>query len=415
MLPPVKTPVKKLEAYKKIISNNLFKEVQELSRELKGLKIVMINATAQGGGVAEILQSLIPLMKGLGLDASWHVLPPDQNFFKLTKNLHNALQGKKYLLSQKSKNLYNCYQKKTVKLMKDMKSDVWVIHDPQPAGIIKHHPNLHPVISHIHIDTTHPNQKVWQFLKSFLLDYDKIIFSLKDFIDKSLPKEKVVVFPPAIDPLTDKNSPLSSAKAKNILKRFGINTKKPLISQVSRFDPWKDPLGVIRAYQLAREKIPDLQLALVGLCLAVDDPEALKVFKEVERAAKGDPNIFLFADPRILRKMKVDTFVNAFQVGSNVVLQKSTKEGFGLTVTEAMWKGKPVIGGKAGGIKLQIKNGQNGFLVSSPQEASARIIEIFRNPTLAKKLGKAARQTAIEKFLMPRLLRDYLKLFRELL
>jgi len=415
MLPFVKTPIRKIEEYKTVIADTLFEEIKGLAKDLGGLKVTMINSTPRGGGVAEVLKSLVPLMKGVGIDACWYVIPPGRNFFGLTKEIHNALQGKEYLLSFQSRRLYHYYMKRAAKEILDMKSDIWVLHDPQPVGISHYLPNFHPSISHIHIDTSQPNKETWHFIKPFLITYDKVIFSTKEFVPKDFPKDKIVIFPPAIDPLTEKNKPLKLTTAKNILKNFGINTSKPLISQVSRFDPWKDPLGVIRAYYLAKKKIPDLQLALVGLFLALDDPEAMKVFREVRKWAEGDPNIFLFSDPQELGSLKVDVFVNAFQTGSDIILQKSIREGFGLTVSEAMWKEKPVIGGNVGGIKLQIKNGQNGFLVSSPEETAKRIVQLLKNPELAEKLGRASRQTVREKFLMPRLLRDYLRLFHELI
>jgi len=414
MLPYVRTPVRKIEEYKDIIPRQLLEEIKTLAKSLRGLKVIMINATPRGGGVAEILRSLVPLMKGVGLEAHWHVIPPGRKFFGLTKEIHNALQGKEYTLSSHSRRLYQYHMERAAKAMLDMKSDIWVLHDPQPVGIIHYLPNFHPSISHIHIDTSQPNKETWHFLEPFLLRYDKIIFSSKDFVAKTLPRKKVIVFPPAIDPLSNKNQPLRLETAKKILENFGIDPKKPLISQVSRFDPWKDPLGVISAYYVAKKKIPNLQLALAGLFLALDDPEAMKIFKEVRKWAEGDPNIFLFAQPQELGSLKVNVFINALQVSSDVILQKSTKEGFGLSVTEAMWKGKAVIGGKVGGIKIQIENGKNGFLVSSPEEAAKRIVQLLQNPQLSKKLGLAAHQTVKEKFLMPRFLRDYLKLFKEL-
>lgn len=415
MLPEVKTKVKKLKDYKGIIKDSLFSEITKLARDLKGLKVVMINATPKGGGVAEILNSLIPLMRGLDIDARWHVIPAGQIFSGLlTKEIHNALQGKEYTLPQSSRKLYLQHTKNLTKLLKDMKADIWVLHDPQPAGLISCLPNLHPSISHIHIDTSNPNKSAWNFIEPFLLQYDKIIFSLKDFVAKNLPKEKVVVFPPAIDPLTKKNRPLSLIKAKKILKRIGISPKQPLISQISRFDPWKDPLGVIKAWKLAKKKIPALQLAYAGIFLALDDPDAIRIFKKVEKVVKNEKDVFLFADPKTLSNLKVDTFINALQSGSDVILQKSLREGFGLSVTEAMWKGKPVIGGNVGGIKLQIENGKSGFLVSSPEEASKKIVQLVENPKLTNKLGKAARERVREKFLIPRFLRDYLKLFHQL-
>ena len=414
MLPFVETPTFSLKKYKGIIPDELFREVKSLAKGLKGLKVVMINSTPQGGGVAEILANLIPLMKGLKINADWHVIPPGKKFFGLTKEIHNALQGKEYSLNFQSRRLYRFHMERAVKLMLDMEADVWVIHDPQPLGVIHYLPNFHPSISHIHIDTSRPNTEAWHFIEPFLLMYDRIIFSIKDFVPKSFPKRRVEVFPPAINPFTRKNKPLSPKMAKSILRSFRINPNNPLVSQVFRFDPWKDPLGSIKAYKIAKKKIPNLQLALVGLFIAPDDPEALKVFKETQKEAKGDPDIFLFSNPQELGSLRVDTFVNAFQTGSDVVLQKSLKEGFGLTVTEAMWKEKPVIGGRVGGIKLQIKNGKNGFLVSSSEGAAKRIVQLIKNPELAEEIGIAARQTVKEKFLMPRLLRDYLKLFHDL-
>ncbi len=414
MLPYVKIPKIKLEKYKEAISKNLFNEIKDLAKDLKKLKVVIINSTPRGGGVAEILKNLVGLMQGVGLKAEWHIIPPNRKFFGLTKELHNALQGKDFILSFKARRLYQRHMEESARLMLDMKSDVWVINDPQPAGVIHYLPKFHPSIIHMHIDTSHPNKEAWGFIEPMLLSYDRIIFSTKDFTSPALPKQKLRIIPPAIDPLSDKNKPLSVHTAKSILQNFGIDPTKPLMTQVSRFDPWKDPIGVIQSYYIAKNKIPNLQLALVGLFLAIDDPEAIKILKTVKKHAKGDPDIFLFYDPQSLGSLKVDIFVNTFQVGSDVILQKSTKEGFGLTVTEAMWKGKPVIGGKVGGIKIQIKNGYNGFLVTSPKEAAKRVIQLIKNPALSERLGKRARQTVKEKFLMPRLLRDYLKLFREL-
>jgi trehalose synthase len=418
MLPIVETSTKSFNAYKNIISLELFNEVRGLAKEMKGLKVVMINATPRGGGVAEILQGLVPLMKGLGIKAEWQVIPPRKEFFYLTKELHNALQGKEFSLDFNSRKLYQRYIEKTASLMlDDKKADVWVMHDPQPVGLAQYlsDSEFHPLISRIHIDTSLPNREAWNFIKGFLLQYDKIIFSSKDFVHKDIPKDKAVIMPPAIDPFTEKNKEMSLRRAKDVLKAFGIKTNKPLMAQISRFDPWKDPMGVIEAYRIAKKEIPDIQLALVGLFLASDDPEAKKVFQQARKAANHDPDIFLFSDPNYLGDLSVDSFVNAFQTGSDIVLQKSIKEGFGLTCTEAMWKGNSVIGGNVGGIKLQINNGKNGFLVSSPQEAAERSIYLLKNPLIKEKMGRAAKSTVKRKFLIPRLLRDYLKLFKQLL
>lgn len=418
MLPTVETPAKNFNAYKSIIPKSLFSEVKALAKELKGTKVIMINATPRGGGVAEILQSLVPLMKGLGIKAEWQVIPPRKEFFNLTKELHNALQGKNFSLRFESRKLYQRYIEKTAFLMLDDKeADVWVVHDPQPAGLIQYlsDAEFHPLISRIHIDTTYPDKETWNFIKSFLLQYDKVVFSHKDFAHKDIPRDKRVIMPPAIDPFTPKNKEMPFSKAKDILRAFGINSAKPLMAQVSRFDPWKDPIGVIEAYRAVKKKVPNVQLALVGLFLASDDPEAKKIFKQAKQAANNDPDIFLFSDPNYLGDLSVDSFVNAFQTGSDVILQKSIREGFGLVVAEAMWKAQPVIGGNVGGIKLQIKDGKNGFLVSSPEEAAEKTIYLLHNPDIKKTMGKAAKRTVSKKFLMPRLLRDYLKLFKQLL
>jgi trehalose synthase len=415
MLPEVnRTPAVKLDKYRGIITDKLFEEIVDLAKNFKGLNVAHINATPRGGGIAELLKSLVPLMKGVGLKAKWYNNPPGERFFYKTKHIHNSLQGERFKFPFSARKLYIRHMETTGKLMQDMKSDIWIIHDPQPVGLISYMPNFHPSIWRVHIDTSHPNKEAWEFIYPFMMMYDRIVFTSKDFVGPLLPRKKVRIFPPAIDPLTIKNSPLDLKNAKNILKSLGINSQKPLVVQVARFDPWKDPLGVIAAYKIAKKRIPNLQLALLGLFLARDDPEALKVFREVKRKVKNDPDVFLFSDPAQIGSLKVDVFVNAFQTAATVVLHKSVREGFGLSVSEAMWKGKAVIGGNVGGIKLQIRDGKNGFLVSSPKEAAKRIVQLIKNPQLAKKLGKAAKKTVREKFLMPRLLRDYLKLFKEL-
>lgn len=413
MLPQVETPIKNLEKYKGIISQELFEEIKNLARQFKGLKVNMVNATPRGGGVAEILKSLIPLMKGIGIQAEWYTIPPREDFFKITKEIHNALQGKEYEFPFWHRVRYLQHIETSARLMKDMKADIWVIHDPQPAGVILYLPRFRPSVCRIHIDLTFPNQEAWNFFAGIFRMYDRVVLTSKEFVRKEI-KEKAVVFPPAIDPLMPKNRPLDLARAREILKNYGLDPSQPIISQVSRFDPWKGFLEIIEAYQISKRKIHNLQLALVGFFLALDDPEAMKIFRLVRKKSEKNPDIFLFSDPQMLGSLKVDDFVNAIQVASNAILQNSIREGFGLSVTEAMWKGKTVIGNKAGGIKLQIANGKNGFLVSSPKELAKRIAQVVKNPRLAEEMGERARETVEEKFLMPRLLKDYLELFKEL-
>ncbi|MFA5083819.1 MAG: glycosyltransferase [Candidatus Paceibacterota bacterium] len=414
MLHKVRTSVQKLEDYENLISAGLFRDIKRLSEELNGLKVNMVNSTPRGGGVAEILRSLVPLMKGVGLKAEWYNIPPKEEFFKITKEIHNALQGKEYEFPFWQRVNYLQHIERSAFLMREMKPDIWVVHDPQPAGVILYLPHFHPSVCHMHIDLTAPNKEAWDFISGFLGLYNKVILSSRDYVSKDM-KEKAVVFPPAIDPLSSKNQVSRIAFPKNFLKNFGIDPSRPLISQISRFDPWKGFPELIEAYRLAKRKIPGLQLALVGFFLAKDDPEGMKIYKLIKEETKKDSDIFLFSDVRMLGSVKVDEFVNAIQRVSDVILQNSIREGFGLSVTEAMWKEKAVIGNKAGGIKIQIKNGKNGFLTSSPEETAKKIIRLIKNPRLTKKLGKAARETVKEKFLMPRLLRDYLKLFKELL
>lgn len=412
MLPEVRTTSQKIEKYKDVISGELYREINKLAPNFQGLKVNMVNSTPRGGGVAEILKSLVPLMKGIGIRAKWYTIPPREDFFKITKEIHNALQGKECDFPFWERVKYLQHIERSAFLMKDMKADIWVIHDPQPAGVILYLPKFHNSICHLHIDLTAPNKEAWEFISGFVGTYDKVIVSSKDFIQREI-KNKTVVISPAIDPLSRKNMPRGLKESKEILKNYGINVSDPLISQVSRFDPWKGFLELIDAYEIAKKKIPNLQMALVGFHLASDDPEAINVYKIVKERTKNDPNIFVFSDPEMLGSLKVNDFVGAVQTASDVILQNSKKEGFGLTVTEAMWKQKAVIGGNAGGIRLQIKNGENGFLVSTPRDCARRIVQLVKNPELAEKMGKAAKESVRKNFLMPRLLRDYLKIFGE--
>jgi len=414
MLPLVRTQSQKLDKYKKLTPPGTIREIKQLAKELKGLKVFHVNATPRGGGVAEVLKSLVPLMKDVGLKAEWYTIPPRNHFFDITKRMHNALQGKNYKFPFAARKKYMLHMARTADSMRNMQPDIWVIHDPQPAGVIMFLPKFRPAISRLHIDLTSPNHEVWKFVSGFLDGYDKVVLSSQEFVREEV-KKKAVVFQPAIDILATKNQALPLVEAKEILKSYGIDPNKPLISQVSRFDPWKDPLGVMTAYKKAKKKIPDLQLAMVGFMLARDDPEAEKVYLKAKKVAEKDPQIFLFAELEQLGSLRVDIFVNAMQTASDIILQKSIREGFGLTTAEAMWKGKAVIAGNVGGIKLQIKNGQNGFLVSTLEETADRIVQLISSPKLRKRIGVEAKKTVQAKFSIPRLLRDYLRLFKEVI
>jgi len=407
----------RIAAYRKAVGDESIKEIKKIAKPLRGLRVVHVNSTAKagGGGVAEILRSLLPLMRDVGLNAKWTIITPPKEFFGVTQKIHDSLQGSHSGLSDDDKKLYIETGKKIAESFKKEKADVWIFHDPQPLAIPFFADRLKSAISRIHIDLSSPNKDTWNFLLPFFEPYKKIIFSMDEFVNPKIPREKVKIFAPAIDPLISKNKALPRSVAKRVIASHNIHPDKPLIAQISRFDRWKDPIGVIKAFYIAKNEIPDLQLVLLGLMLASDNPRSATVLKRVQRYVRGDPaNIHLLYDPEEI-KTENETLVNAFQAGSDVVIQKSIKEGFGLTVTEAMWKGKPVIGGRAGGIKLQIKDGRNGFLVSSPEECGQRIVELIKNPALSRRMGRRARESVKKKFLIPRLLRDYLNLFKEVL
>ncbi len=404
---------KQFKDYKFFCNKSLVQKIEKQAKTLKGLKVIHINATPDGGGVAELLKSLVPLMNSVGLDAEWYSLKANTEFFEITKKIQNALQNGRGKLTEKEKNLYLEYNKRLAIFTKKLKADIWVIHDPQPMPIAFMNPKIYPAIWQCHIDTSRPSRPVWNFLKPFLEGYDRIIFTMPDFAQSHSSAVKKVFFPPAIDPLSETNLPMTQDEAKRIMHDCGIKIEKPVITQVSRFDQHKDPIGVIKAFIIAKQKISDLQLALLGIPIAKDDPESAAVFAEVKKYARNFKDIHLFYNIKNM-DISVEKLVNAFQTGSDIILQKSKKEGFGLTVAEAMYKKKPVIGGNTGGIKLQIQDGKNGFLVDTPQECAKRIVEILLNPKLADKLGVAAKKSVESDFLMPRLLNDYLNLFQGL-
>src|SRR3989344_3700462 len=414
MLPRVEPSKRTIAEYEPIAPTELIAEIKKLAAPLRGLRVIHLNATPKGGGVAEMLQTLVSLQNDVGLKAEWYVIPPNPDFFVVTKKIHNTFQGKKHSLTNQEKQLYIEHNKKIAELMDDIRADVWVVHDPQPMAAIEYLRTRPAMVSRIHIDTSTPHGPTLSFLERYMKQYDRVVFSLPEFVPKDFDLKRVVIFNPAIDPLSPKNKALPPRAADTILEGFGINILNPLAVQVSRFDPWKDPMGVIDAYYLAKNKIPDLQLMLVGLALAQDDPEADKIFKKVQKHAKGDPDIFLFSDIAQIGPMSNDLFVNAVQVGADVVIQKSTREGFGLVVTEAMWKGRPVIGGNVGGIRVQIENGKSGFLVNSSKEAAHYMVALLKDRVMRRKMGRAARERVRKHFLLPRLLRDYLKMLTEL-
>lgn len=397
-----------------------FKAVRSRAEKLKNKRILHINSTEKGGGVAEMLSSQVGLERGLGIDSRWIVLRPSRDeFFLATKKIHDLLQGKKDRLTLQEKELYieesRLMATEVDRFLHHHLPDLMIIHDPQPLVMGCAFPNGKRKVLRLHVDLSDPNTETVDFLRPYVRQYHGLIVSRKDYgISWSVNGTGSVIMP-AIDPLAEKNREMSLREAREILSFHNIHPDRPIVSQVSRFDPWKDPLGVIEAYDHAKNKIPNLQLLLVGLSQARDDLTALEIFNLVKRRAGRDTSIHLFIDPDDLGDISNDTFVNAVQTGSDVVIQKSTREGFGLTVTEAMWKGKTVIGGKVGGITLQLKNGKNGFLVSSPKETANRVVQILKNGTLGKRLGREARRTVQKKFLLPRYLKENFNVYLRVL
>jgi len=400
---------KHLADYRSIIGQAAYEALHSVSKSLKGKRIAHVNATSYGGGVAELLHSIIPLMKDLGLDVHWYVLSGTNPFFDATKAIHNALQGAPAGLTPDMESAYREVNEANAKGFQD-DFDVVVIHDPQPAPLVNLIEHKSPWIWRCHIDLTTPNRSVLRLLQPYLEKYDAAIFSAATYAPSDVKFRKLVVSPPAIDPLSPKNRDVSEGERKAILSRFEFDPARPVISQVGRFDPWKDPLGVIDAYRLVKRSLPDVQLLMIG-SMAKDDPEGWLWFERTARHAGDEPDIHFLTDLRGVGAIEV----NVLQRETDVALAKSLREGFGLIVSEALWKGVPVVGGDVVGIRIQIENGRHGFLVSSVQEAADRTIELLRDPDRRKAMGRAGHDRVRENFLITRYLRDHLRLYAELI
>jgi trehalose synthase len=408
MLQPVSVAQKHLADYASIVGRPLVDEIRERAERLRGKKILHVSATAFGGGVSEILYTLIPLMVDVGLDCEWHVIYGREEFFNATKVMHNALQGNPQDLTEEQWEIWTHYNEINAQ---ELASgwDVCIIHDPQPAAIaslVGH--KARNWIWRCHIDLSSPNPATIERLVPYLEPYPAAVFHMPQYVPPGVDGRATIV-PPAIDPLAPKNMAFSPDDATYICQQFGIDIDRPLLCQVSRFDPWKDPLGVIDAYRIVKQQVPDVQLALVG-AMATDDPEGWDYFNATVAHADGDPDIHILNNLNNVGAIEV----NAFQSHCDVVLQKSTREGFGLTVTEAIWKARPFIGGDVGGIPLQISDGKTGFLVSSVEQCAQRALEILADPGLGSRLGRAGKEHVRRHFLTPRLLRDWLALFEQL-
>ena len=398
-----------MDAYRDIVPDPILEGLREQARALRGARILHVNATAYGGGVSELLRSSVPLLRDLGLTVDWKVIGGRNDFYRATKALHNALQGASQTLSEAERAAYlDCTRENAPQL--DGGHDFVVVHDPQPAALLSVHGREHARwVWRCHIDTSAPNPDAWRFLRPFLADYDAAVFTMAEFVPPDLPVARVRAIAPAIDPLSPKNLDISRRTASQILDWIGIEVPGPLITQVSRFDAWKDPFGVIAAYRLVREEIPGLQLALVG-SMALDDPEGWEVYGQLSEHAAGDPLIHLYTNLTGVSNVEV----NAFQRLSDVVVQQSIREGFGLVVSESLWKGTPVVAGRAGGIPMQMPAGVGGVLVDSVQECAAAMLRLLRDRELARALGRSGREHVREHFLLPRLLLQELELLASL-
>jgi trehalose synthase len=395
----------KIDDYIPVVGENIIDELRILGKHLSGKVIENINSTAVGGGVAEILNRMVPLFAELGVDARWEVIKGGMDFFSVTKKFHNALHGKPEEITE---NDFEIFREQTAKMLKEtpLYGDIIFVHDPQPAGLVAKKKEIGGQwIWRCHIDVSNPLKDVWLFLKGMVDQYDAAVFSAPQFSQKlNIPQMQI---PPSIDPLSDKNKELTQEFIDNILERYHIPKDKPLVTQVSRFDYLKDPLGVIEAYKLAKRYV-DCRLLLVGGS-ASDDPEGAKVLADVLERSKGDPDIIILELPPTS-----NLEINAIQRASTIILQKSIKEGFGLTISEALWKARPVIASAVGGIPLQITHKYSGILTHTIEGTAYWIKQLLQAPEFARRLGENGRSHVKENFLLTRHLRDYMLLFLSL-
>ncbi len=410
MLQEVSLGSKSLADYTHIAGKETIERIRELAEPMKGHRVLHVSATAFGGGVSEILYTIVPLMRDVGIDAHWHVIFGKEEFFNATKLLHNSLQGAEETLSAEQWEIFDEINAINADGLQG-EWDTIIVHDPQPIGLRRGaREKSRNWIWRCHIDLSEPNPEPIARLLPMIEEYDATVWHMPSYVPQGVNGHNgVKIIPPAIDPLSPKNMAFSPDDAAFVCRQFGIDVDRPLLTQVSRFDPWKDPMGVIDAYRIVHEQMPEVQLALVG-SMATDDPEGWEFFQHTFEYADGDDDIKILNNLNNVGAIEV----NAFQSQSDVCLQKSIREGFGLTVTEALWKGRPTVAGNVGGIPLQISDGESGFLVDSPEECAQRCLEILADPELGKRLGRAGKEHARQEFLSPRLLRDWMQLLSEL-
>lgn len=408
----VQTAPKRFADYLPFVDRSVVEEINCLAGDLRGKRVAMINATAFGGGVAEKLCALLPLLKDLGLDVDWWVLKGDLDFYRVTKMFHNRLQGQEGGLTGAEIETYLEYNRLNAALMKGWNYDFIICHDPQPAALIDYRagtPGGAHWIWRCHIDSSAPNPEYWDFIYRYISRYDAVIFTMSEYVKAGAVLPNLTLITPSIDPLSPKNVHLERDEAAAIIRRFGVEQDRPLMAQISRFDPWKDPLGVIEVYKIVKKEFPSVQLALVG-SMAGDDPEGWDYLYHTLRRAGEDYDIKIITNFNGITSLEV----NAFQTAADIVLQKSLREGFGLTVAEALWKGTPVIGGNVGGIRLQIEEGVNGYLVDTVEACADRVLTLLRNPALAHDFAAAGKEKVRRNFLITQNALAYLRLMHKL-
>lgn len=397
-----------VDNYRPLVGDALIDEILALSGDLQGLRVCNLNATASGGGVAELLSRQIPIYRSLGVAADWRIIHGDKEFFTVTKGFHNALQGAAFELTSDVKSDYLEHNRQCAEAL-ECDYDIYVVHDPQPAAVrhfLEHTPARW--IWRCHIDTSEPNRPVWEFLRPYIEAHDAAVFTMKQFVPPDLEMEQVFYIPPAIDPLSTKNMELPLDLCRRVIADAGVNLRQPILLQVSRFDPWKDPLGVIQAYRLVKEKRPGVQLVLIG-AMAGDDPEGWSILESINAEVAADPDIYVFTNLTGVGNMEV----NAFQRGSDLIIQKSLREGFGLVVSEALWKAKPIVAGVAGGIPMQFPQGYKQFLANSVESCADNLLDLLDHPDVATRFGAAGKEHVRGQFLLPALLRNELRLFAQ--
>jgi trehalose synthase len=408
MLPTVPLVEKRVDEYADPAGPEAVERLREAAKPLMGARVLHLNSTAFGGGVAELLHTQLPLMNDLGLDVAWALVEGSDEYFHVTKSVHNALQGAPIEWTEQMRQVYWDRIRANARELTE-RFDFVFVHDPQPAAILSvledDGRRSGRWLWRCHIDLSAPFEPVWEFFEPIVDRFDAAIFTMEEFAQPGLHHPVPAFIPPSIDPLSPKNFPLADVTVRKVVSGYGIDLDRPIVAQVSRFDPWKDPLGVIDAYRLARERIPGVQLIMAG-SLAADDPEGMHYLTLTEEHRDGDPDIHLLTNLQQVGNLEV----NAFQRASAVIVQKSLREGFGLVVTEGMWKGKPVVGGDVGGIRLQIEDGRSGYLVDSVEACAERVVELLRDEELRHRLGAVGRERARERFLTPREVTDYLHL-----